>query len=116
MLEGFDSVVMSEEIRRASIITMHDVTFEDSLIDPFRLPTDHFEHLRITSSQTDIQIDTKAARNTEYWHLCRIDTQKQIIKRNRLDLWEVLSDIGGFHDGLFILTSILLNPFSACFF
>ena len=40
----------------------------------------------------------------------------QIEKRIRYNFWTALGDIGGFHDGLFLLLSIFMGPFSAKLF
>ena len=40
----------------------------------------------------------------------------QVMQRVRYNFWQVLADVGGFHDGLKILVSMLIKPIAATFF
>ena len=41
-----------------------------------------------------------------------LDGYLNVRKRTRYSVWDLLGDVGGLHDGLVILLSILIVPFS----
>ena len=45
-----------------------------------------------------------------------ISNEVQIEKRIRYNFWMALGDIGGFHDGLFLVLSLFMSPYAATLF
>ena len=45
-----------------------------------------------------------------------LDNEMQVMQRVRYNFWQVLADVGGFHDGLTILVSMVIRPIAATFF
>ena len=45
-----------------------------------------------------------------------ISNELQIEKRIRYNFWMALADIGGFHDGLFLVLSLFMSPYAATLF
>ena len=101
---------------RQSTLQITEATFEDSLVDPFNQATDELSFLSIDNSKI-VNFDNKAGlRSTGILHFCQIDVQKQFIKRNSLDIWDLVADVGGFHDGLLLLVGLAMYPFSTCLY
>ena len=45
-----------------------------------------------------------------------MDGYVQVEQRTRYSFWNLLGDVGGFHDGLFLLVSIFYAPFASLAF
>ena len=48
-----------------------------------------------------------------YTHIFSIDSEMQVQKRHRYTFWELLSDTGGFHDGLCLIMFLFMVPLSS---
>ena len=104
-------------------LTLHKCEFNDELLDPFSATSAHFEYITPvhsnefkTSSQL-IDLKDEDASVT----LTRADAAVELYlsgyalvnQRVRYSFWELLGDVGGFHDGLFLVVAIVYAPFSA---
>ena len=101
---------------RVSTVQMQAVTLEDSLWDPFKQPTEELEYLRLIESERLPAEEVYSIRYSSSWHHIRLDNREQLVVRTRLDFWEVIAKIGGYHDGLVLLGGLLLFPLSASYF
>ena len=101
---------------RVSTVQLQDVTLEDSLWDPFKLPTEELKYLRLSETERLPAEEVYSIRFSSSWHHIRLDNKEQLVVRTRLDFWEVIAKIGGYHDGLILLAGLLLFPLSASYF
>ena len=53
---------------------------------------------------------------TKYSHDFIIDDKVQVAKRIRYNIWMALSDLGGLHDGIFVVINIIIGPLVATAF
>ena len=100
--------------KRRSILRHHELEVKDSIWNPFDSLTDHKEYIQISAS-------TPLSATYEYGkfghsHEFEIDKVMKLEKRIRYNFWMALADVGGFHDGLFLLLSFLMSPFAATLF
>ena len=51
-----------------------------------------------------------------YEHYIELHNKMQVSSRVRYSLWQALADVGGFHDGLFLIVRFLIAPIAATFF
>ena len=82
----------------------------DSLLDPFSQLTDQKEFL--TSSVPEV-----SGTDLKIFQLSfTLNNKIRMISRKRYSFWQALGDIGGFHDGLYLLINITMAPLSASMF
>ena len=55
----------------------------------------------------------EALNSSSYKHYFFLDSEMQVQKRHRYTLWELLSDTGGFHDGLCLIMFLFMIPLSS---
>ena len=55
-------------------------------------------------------------REFKYEHNFQIDPKMQEMATVRLSFWQALGDLGGFHDGIYVLISIMIRPVAATLF
>ena len=115
VIQHSDEFLLGYQRNRTSNMRLYEANFDDSLIDPLNTATDTREYLRLVETQAYNQ-KTLRLRDSAVWHKAYIDTDKQILKRTRYDCWMLLSDIGGFHDGLFLLIHLMINPLAYLYF
>ena len=80
---------------------------KDSVWNPFDHVTDSKQFLEVHKI---ISHTRQHGGRTGYVLEFMIDNQIQYQKRIRYNFWAALADVGGFHDGLFILFSFVLSP------
>ena len=56
--------------------------------------------------------DAKAS----YFHEIVLDVDKHILERAYLNFMEVVENVGGFYDGLYLLLNIFIAPLAATFY
>ena len=49
-------------------------------------------------------------------HVFNLDTVKQVNKRVRYNVWQAISDVGGFKDGLTLIVSTFLHSVASTLF
>ena len=55
-------------------------------------------------------------RDSTIYHFCELDIDNQIVIRYRLNFWQVISDVGDYHDGLMLILGVFLRPYAAIYF
>ena len=58
----------------------------------------------------------KVLKAGRYMHIYNLDTVKQVNKRVRYNIWQAISDIGGFKDGLTLIVSTFLYSVASTLF
>ena len=58
-------------------------------------------------------IEDSIDSETNYFRTFALELDYQEQKRVRQNYWDALADVGGFHDGLFLIMNSLLAPFVA---
>lgn len=55
-------------------------------------------------------------REFAYEHNFQVDPKMQQMATVRLSFWQALSDLGGFHDGIYVLVKAFIAPIAASLF
>ena len=98
--------------QRKTIVRKYELTMSDSTVDPLMMPTDEKDFLQ--SSGTSVENSSDPI--TSYYHDFKIDNEIQVLGRKRYNFWNALENVGGFHDGLCLLVSLVMAPIAAtCF-
>ena len=97
-----------------SVLRMHELEIQDAIWNPFSGATDLKEYIAL--SYTNEQSIKAVGAETLYENEFTISNELQIEKRIRYNFWMALADIGGFHDGLFLVLSLFMSPFAAKLF
>ena len=108
-----DFITLHKSIERKTVLLQHETVFEDSIIDPFESQTHEINYVQINEAQSKFQDDEQSEILMDYIHYFVLDVDFIEEKRVRYSLWNVLGDVGGFHDGLVLLIRILIAPFAA---
>ena len=88
---------------------MNQLTIADEVFNPFSQQTDSLDFYQVHDSLVSTD-------STDYEHVFELDNKMQVSSRVRYSLWQALGDIGGFHDGLFMVVRFLIAPIAATFF
>ena len=107
-----DELRINRSIRRNTSLKIHETSMEDHLINPFDQETDQFTTLQVKPGEYSEKEQLSTSTNT-YRHIFRIDSEMQVQKRHRYTFWELLSDTGGFHDGLCLIIFLIMSPISS---
>ena len=67
--------------------------------------------MEVVSSEPEYYV-----RDFKYEHNFQIDPKMQEMATVRLSFWQALGDLGGFHDGIYVLISIMIRPVAATLF
>ena len=61
-----------------------------------------------STGSSDINI-----RTLDFSFLFELDTDMDVTNRTRYNFWDLLADVGGFNDGLFLIASLIFSSYSA---
>ena len=104
-----DKVTPLTAISRTTSLRMNQLTIADEVFNPFSQQTDSLDFYQVHNSLVSTD-------STDYEHVFELDNKMKVSSRVRYSLWQALGDIGGFHDGLFMVVRFLLAPIAATFF
>ena len=90
----------------------HALEMHDSLWDPFEPETEEFEFLTVNNNYRIAEQAEKLLFKLYF----EIEPEVQMMSRKRYNFWELLSDVGGFFEGVKLLLSFFLTTISAIYF
>ena len=96
---------------RWSRMRLFQATTHNSIFNPFDSVTDEVQYLEVVSSVPEYY-----ERGFLYEHNFQIDPKMQQMATVRLSFWTALSDLGGFHDGIYVLVKAFIAPVAASLF
>ena len=87
--------------------------------DQFSYLNANFDKIRIAESDKDIRTYTSKDESDVQFDVLHfrinvfLDERIEIIERTRYNVWDLLGDVGGFNDGLYLICSLLISTYSA---
>ena len=89
-------------------LLIHEVEFNDELINP--LPADSNAY-QFISAEKSIDVDFRKGTNLRTEIDIKVWLSGELYVQNRTvyNFWDLLGDVGGFHDGLLIVTSLFMG-------
>ena len=72
--------------------------------------------MSVGNSRSEFNYPVEDLKRTVILNQLRLDIEKQMVKRSRLDFLQLIEKVGGFHDGLVLLIGALLVPLAANYF
>ena len=97
-------------------MVIEDITIRNTLINPFGSIHDQLVFLtpdRNSIQRQSLSDDVLAIRQPTFAISVQLAKVMKIMERRSYTFWDVLGDIGGFHDGLILSIYFLMAPFSA---
>ena len=88
-------------------LNKHTATINDELLNPLTSSENEFSYLSADPSidvreENELQVKNNAV---EIRMIIALSGNLQIEGRTRYNVWDLLGDVGGFHDGLHLLAS-----------
>ena len=109
-----EQILQDQIVNHYTALVQHELEIKDSIWNPFDNLTDLKKYIQV--SFTNHQIYKIKGEKALYRDEFEIDNEMQIQKRIRYSFWMALGDIGGFHDGLFLMLSFFMGPFASTLF
>jgi len=97
-------------------LSLHEVELADAIYDPLGFSSEGFQFISATKESEISTIEGKVAPNSKDLMTMSIDLNLngylRVDSRTRYNVWDLLGDVGGLHDGLVIFFAIFVVPFS----
>ena len=97
----------------------HEATFDDELIDPIQRDDQTYGFLSTSNDLIKIEIVALDEDNTglfEFNIKLKLNGMKRVESRVRYNYWDLLGDVGGFNDGLYLIGSLMLSTYARAAF
>ena len=107
---------MYADMKADVVVNMNQVDLSDELWSPF--PVDENQFFYLTADPTSTELVTTIGEEDEDAPALTLDIKLRlgeilnIHSRTRYNFWDLLGDVGGFNDGLVLLCSLLMAPYS----
>ena len=97
---------MVHQTSSSAIFTLSntEISMLDSVYDPFATPTDE---------QSFLNVEKTEKLDANFTAIFSLDGKNLIQQRVRYGIWQALSDIGGFYDGLGLIIGYLVSHIAA---
>ena len=97
-------------------LTLNHALFDDELINPLNHNIDETYFISTKSSELLVESESfpPHCNHCDFSLSIRLFMSgwKRIEQRTRYNYWDLLGDVGGFNDGLFLIFSIFMSIFS----
>lgn len=92
----------------------HQVQLSDDIFDPFGLDTQEFPFLTPVKSDQFVYKEHNHNYSKIDWSIeLHLNGYTRVQERTKYGVWDLLGDVGGFHDGMFLVAAIIIGPYQA---